>query len=386
MTLLGKILIFFNLLAAGGFLYLATQDWKGRQTINAAFVRHKLILVGLPFEGPDNFDAEDETAFHLELAGGVPTETISKKILELYFQSAPGGEPTTTLGDKSPVPNQLAEVKRVKAKIQLLMKDKGDERVEFLKDWLINQCENYDQRLEVQSLVAAGNVAELEKRLFGLFDAVLSPATPATPESTSKLSEADAADTKRVQDKLNQISESRSKPQDLGERQFRVAHLLAHLSPDAAWQKRVMLVVGLRRYVAVVAAQAVRFQTMAARLDTLVLTDQMGYLGQEGTYNQLARDRTDLANRESKLRSEKVDEKRKEDDFIGLRTTQLGMIRSQLLKVKAEVDEALAKQGLIEQGLFEIQREVAITLDEVYKLETQLAARERELLKLNSKN
>ena len=33
MSLFGKILLVVNLLAAGGFVYLATQDWKGRQTI-----------------------------------------------------------------------------------------------------------------------------------------------------------------------------------------------------------------------------------------------------------------------------------------------------------------------------------------------------------------
>ena len=39
----------------------------------------------------------------------------------------------------------------------------------------------------------------------------------------------------------------------------------------------------------------------------------------------------------------------------------------------------LARQSRIETGLFEIQREVAITLDEVYKLEADLDAREKKL-------
>ena len=52
-------------------------------------------------------------------------------------------------------------------------------------------------------------------------------------------------------------------------------------------------------------------------------------------------------------------------------------------KIKAEVDDLLVKQGRIEAALFEVQREVAITLDEVYELEAKLAAREQELLKLS---
>ena len=41
----------------------------------------------------------------------------------------------------------------------------------------------------------------------------------------------------------------------------------------------------------------------------------------------------------------------------------------------------LARQANIESGLFEVQREVAITLDEVYKLQDDLTKREQELLK-----
>src|ERR1700722_4105291 len=107
MTLLGKLLILFNLLAALGFVYLATQDWKGRQTITAAAVRHKLLLVGLPLEGPDNFSAEDETPFRIEMAGNAQTETISKKIMEGYFQAAPGGDSAAFLSERGPVPCQL---------------------------------------------------------------------------------------------------------------------------------------------------------------------------------------------------------------------------------------------------------------------------------------
>jgi hypothetical protein len=52
MTLFGKILLVFNLLLAAGFVYLATQDWKGRQTISAAGLRHILLVSGLPLDAP----------------------------------------------------------------------------------------------------------------------------------------------------------------------------------------------------------------------------------------------------------------------------------------------------------------------------------------------
>ncbi len=50
-----------------------------------------------------------------------------------------------------------------------------------------------------------------------------------------------------------------------------------------------------------------------------------------------------------------------------------------MTKLKTEVDAMLAKQTTIEAGLFEIQRDVALTLDMVYQLEADLGARERQL-------
>ena len=375
MSLLGKILIFFNLLAAGAYVYYATQDWKGRQSIAATALRYKLPIVGLPFEGPDTFDAEDETSFKLDLAGNFTTETVSKKILDVYFQGAAGGE---VLGDKNPVPSQLAEIKRVKAKIETVLKDKSsEEKVEFLNKWLIDQCETFEQRVEVQTLVKTGNAPELEKRLYALFDVIIAP-----PSASTEAVKVEGAEAKDI---LTKVADSRTKPFDASDRQTRAAQLLTFLSQDAPWQKRVMMVVGLRRYVGAIVTQAARLRGMSERLERLIVTDQAGYLVAEADLNQMARDRTDLANRQSKLKKEKVDQKSKEDDFVSKRQTQLGEITDQLRKIKAEVDAALVSQGLIEAGMFEIQREVAITLDEIYKLEADLDAREHELLKAAKK-
>ena len=111
MTLFGKVLLVFNLLAAGGFVYLATQDWKGRQNINATGLRYDLLVRGLPLDGPANFSTDDETPFRVDGPGGVPSKTVSKKLLEVYFQAVPGD---ATLGGGSAVPNQLAEVRASK--------------------------------------------------------------------------------------------------------------------------------------------------------------------------------------------------------------------------------------------------------------------------------
>ena len=51
MTIFGKVLIFLNLLAAGAFAYLTTQDWKARQELQWARFRGDMLLEGLPIEG-----------------------------------------------------------------------------------------------------------------------------------------------------------------------------------------------------------------------------------------------------------------------------------------------------------------------------------------------
>ncbi len=401
MSLLGKILLVVNLLAAGGVVYLATQDWQGRQAINASGLRHVLLIQGLPLEGPETFDPEGETKFEVEMAGGFKTSTVSKKLIEGYLQAAPGGDASTPASlAGGAVLTQLAEVKRVRAKVMdLLSKAESDAaKVALLKDWLLLQAETIDERLAYQALADADNAEELEKVLLARFDVVIAPPKAADAESKQLVEEGET-DPVKLAEKIAQVAASRVAPLDEGERRARLAHLLVHLDRDAGWQKRVAVVVGLRRYVSAVAAQADRFQDMQTRLEKLIIYDQgidleitlpsggkftvvTGYYGQEAVLSQLARDRTELSNRQASLKKKWNDQKIKEDSFIGQRQTQLKALEDQLVKVKTEVDELLAKQANVEASLFLVQREVALTLDDVYRMEAELEARERELLGL----
>jgi hypothetical protein len=411
MTLFGKLLVVFNLLAGGAFVYFATQDWKGRQTINASGQRHLILLQGVPLDGPDNFSADDETKFVIEGPGGIPTKTISKKLLEGYFQAAPPGDKPTSLGVITPVPNQLAELKRVKAKVEeILTKTESDaEKVQLLKGWLLYQVETFDERLDILELagnekldttmakpfVRAKNAEEikqdaenLQKRLFARFDAVLAP--PAIdPSLATALTDAelegktDEERAKIIADKSAKIADSRLIPLTEDQRRDRLAHLLVHLSPEAAWQKRVMLVVGLRRYVSTVAAQIPRFDEMSTRLDTLIILDDRGFRDQISDYTRVAHDYTELVNHQRSLRTKWLAQAIKDTDLVAQRQTQLNSLTAQLTKVTNEVNALLARQTQTEAELFEVQREVAITLDEVYKLEADLRARERKLLGLD---
>ncbi len=394
MSILGKLLIFFNLLAAGGVVYLATQNWQGRQTIAAAGVRHVLVLHGLPLGADPGdpaqmpADAEAEIPFRVPLAGGFQTRTVSKALLETYFKSAPGTSSDPNRDDAIPalggpaVPTQLAEVRRVKAMIDAALTanaENAETKLKLLANWLQYQPETYEARQAVLAMIAEENVAGLEEELKKRFDAVLE--SPKAPEADAKtLPESDES---KQLEKINAVDSSRLKPIDDTERRARVAHLLMHLDRDADWQKRVALVVGLRRHTATIVAQARRFLDMAERVGLSIPVDQTGFQTQSRALIRLAIDRTDLANRQADLKAKWVEQEAKEANFVGIRETQLKALQDRFTKVKADVDEMLAKQGDIEKVLFNIQREVAVTLDEVYRLEAVLEARERELLNIS---
>ena len=435
MRLFGILLIVVNLLAGAGFVYLATQDWKGRQEITAAGLRHVLILHGLPFEPPppgpaDGLDEDDAIPFVVPMAGGESTKTISKKLLEKYFSTnaaspaAAGTDataaPATTaagkvaLSDNSVVTNQIAEVKRVQAviKAELAKAATPAEKLALLRGWLVYQAENYDTRVAYLAADAAALEAALDVR----FNAVLNPpqsagvaasaALPDLPKFDPKELRADLKDLQdrkapyeKIEEKTQEISKEREKydakakqykeqvdqaaaPRgaltlDETERRTALTHLLVHLDQDAAWQKRVIVVVGMRRYVRAVTLQVQRIADMTAHVELWLSKDQAAFATQETALREKA---TQYAERSRAVAEEKAQAaalKNAADDAVNRRRTQLKDLIDQLTKVKNEVDELLVRQSGIEQQLYDLQREVGLTLEDVYRLEALLARVER---------
>lgn len=427
MSLFGKILLVVNLLAAGGFTYLAMQDYygekgkgNGRQNITAAGLRHQLVLVGLPLDGPADFPPSGETPFRHEGAGGVPTETVSKKLLESYFQGVGGaGADPNTLSVPAAVPNQIAEVQRVKRKIEEILGriDGAAEKAAVLKGWLVYQVETTPERIAVLALSAPDridgesgkpraktademnqDVEELKRRLMARVDGALSLPKGVDSSVATALKDEDLAAAandedraKMIEERVAKVNESRLTALDEDERRRKVAHLLVHLSPEAGWQKRVLAVVGARNYIKAVMSQSRRFEEMSLQVEQLLLADQEAYFSelmgrpegpdsaeQRGLLKE-AQERTLIANRMAALKLKWTEQATKDADLVRQRETQLRELRDQLTKIKGQVDVMLARQSTIEAGLFEVQREVAITLDEVYMFEAELAERERKL-------
>jgi len=110
------------------------------------------------------------------------------------------------------------------------------------------------------------------------------------------------------------------------------------------------------------------------------VVDQQAYLERLQPLIQVAQIATEQTNRQAALRAKWVEQFRRESDAVNQRETQLRELANALANVKAEVDRLLVRQKGIEDQMFAIHREVANALEEVYRLEAELVAREKQLL------
>jgi hypothetical protein len=394
MRLFGILLIIVNLLAGAGFVYLATENWQGRQVITAAGLKHVLVLQGLPYDGADGFATDDETPFVVTMAGGESTSTVSRKLLEGYFTavtSAPATDSTSKvqLAGQTPVPSVVAELKRVRDLVfgELAKEALGPaEKIELYRFWLLPQAETIDVRNAYLALLSdrdangaakgdrAADLDALDKALKARFAAAIEK-----PQVTDGPPAPPADDKPAALDTMKKLGEWKAGlAVDEVDRQTRAAHLLVHLDGDAMWQKRVAAIVGLRKYGKVIAAQGLRFADMSRHVDRGIPGEQAAFVAHEAQLRDLATRNSDRARLLAAERLKLEEQKAAADDAVNRRRTQLAELVALYTKVKNEVDELLVRQSGIEAQLFEVQREVALTLDEVYRLEQLLIEKERE--------
>ncbi|HVK11181.1 MAG TPA: hypothetical protein VM597_20600 [Gemmataceae bacterium] len=152
MSILGKVLIFLNLLAAGAFTYLTIQDWKARQELQWARFRGDLVVTGLPVQPadvPPKVD-DDQVVFPVTAAGR-QYESIPRDRLKDLLPNGDdvfGGEPVAT---------QTAEVDRVKKKvldsIPPIAANAGQDRLRDLTRYLMNLARTGAERDGVRALL-----------------------------------------------------------------------------------------------------------------------------------------------------------------------------------------------------------------------------------------
>jgi len=418
MSLFGKILLVLNLLVSAGFFYLALQDWQGRQAITASGLRHVMLLSGLPLQGgPDTLPARitagsdgysdfssQEIPFEIEGPGNVKTKSVSPALLYAYFDGAndPGA---AGLGGNMAVASQMAELKRVFG----VLKGMPDQtRAPIIAEALVRIAENYEERSEYLEWIAKGNAAELTHAMDIRFHRVapelvqngpMNPDLWGTLESRIKELETQrdaaaqagkdaeaAGNSEEAERKKGEAGASQSridrrrtrKPEDETDRKFRLAHLLVHLDASAGWQKRVAMVVGLKMYVKAVDAQSGKFKEILDRVEQTTIVDQERFVGLYSQLLAMAIQRTQLVLEMAEIRAQLTVQAQKDQDLVNQRDGQLKTLIADRTAIKLEVDDLRAKQTLVEQQLFLVEREIGLKLEDIYRMEAELRQRERD--------
>ncbi|MGL5096148.1 MAG: hypothetical protein ACRDD1_11200, partial [Planctomycetia bacterium] len=328
MSTLGKVLLFANLLFGAGVVYLATDDWSQRQAVTGTALKHRLVLTGLPLDGPPRAGADSEAVpLAMETTGGYVVESVSPKLLASYFEGADGGSSFGASG--TPPSTQLEEVKRVWEKVQAVLRDANDTarvsrlcgvydaKGDFAPGWLVVMAESFEERLVARELARSDDpkaaADKAEAILKRKFDAILNkPAPKAAEEFAEKVKAAaeklrgNPLDPVAFNDLTAVLADAATPDaaRDEGDRRRRVVHILAHLDRDPAWQKRVGMVVGLKSYQHMIADQANRFRALARSTQRQIELDQANFVEQYEQHKNLALERSQLLDQPVKIREQ----------------------------------------------------------------------------------
>lgn len=426
MGTLGKVLLFVNLLAAAGLTYLAAQDWAKRQEVTASALRHHLALKGLPVEGAAAADA-GEVPLRIELTGGVTADTVRKSLLANHFQGAEGGG---DFGDPNPPVSQLAELDRVKAKLDAVLaaKDGPAARLAYLcgafatdragkatftAGLLARLATTYEERSVVAEL--ARSPQDRQADALTRAESLLAAKFAAAKTVDAKKAEADAQQVKELSDAarkaaadaqaafdawqgnaqndmarqaaaaaidglreaqarqsaaLNALGGTASR--DATDQRVRVSRLLTELDPSAGWQKRTALVVGLRTYREAVGQQVDRLRDMARSVQAQTIADQAKFSEEYALRKNQAVDRALLLTQQQQTTADLVAQQAKEREATAQRRGQFVRRQADLAEVRKDVADRLARQAAVEAELFDVLRRTGDALRRAGELEEQL--------------
>ena len=350
MSILGKILILFNLLAATIFVYVATVDWAARYKWAYAVYRQDLTLDGLPL------DAKREDPFYNEPL----VDKLSDNTLQAMFGSF-----------GTPVRTQMEEVERLQKRVNEELAAIPDEAAKR-KKWsemfsaLANNGADLDA-IRKRADDKAITWSDLERDVADLFAEVLRPDTDDEGKMTSP-------------PKPQRPVLAQALPRD---KRGAVAHLLFNLHPrsdDAsvdADHLRLQVVIGLKSFTAEAKHQAEVLQAMGEQTALSIIGDRAGF---EVDYNNgLAelRDRAETyASRNLDLSAQKklkIEHTTLKED----REKDVVKAKDDLGKARKATHDALQQQVTEEEVLFKAQRILGSAKETNEKLERQIRSLEK---------
>ncbi len=403
MSTLGKVLLFVNLLLAVGVMYLAAQDYAKRQDLNAAAVKYQFVIGGQSVEAIKDADvgepAADQLIVNVTGPNKVPRNVIvSKKMIEGLYT----GADNTFAG--SGVPNSQVElVNAVYTKLVQDVDAKANnsaaavaelcgvlDRGTFLPGKLLNLADTYEERAAIRKLALvppdqmAASLKDARDRLKRRFDGVTAAPDPEQPERDRKTMEDLKA---KIQANPNdpapkaQLAElSAAGPTGPtasdAERRMKIAQLLMQVNPSPDWQKKVAITVGLKTYQLAITEQTGRLEAMGALTRDARFSDQQNFDAEYEQLKSFALENSKLVDQQDRVVKGLQETLATDEAVFNQRSAQLAALKTELATLTAEVSKKLEAQRAVEKSLFEVQREVGLTLRETGKLEGDLRQKE----------
>jgi hypothetical protein len=334
MSILGKILVVFNVLAALVFAYLAAVDWGQRHAWSWAVNSEEFAMDGLPLD-------ENETD-----ADGTPlVELISDKTFEEMLRPVGGGPSSPTSADKT----QMAEVKRrhdqLRAQIDAAQNDR--EKRDRLLRILVPLARLGSDRDEIRDQINNGKIDDLMSN--------------------------DGPFEKAFRDGLEPN-------RDAGMRRQAVAHLLFNLCDpnlNTTDYQRVAVVVGVSALAYEADRQAQALRDMATRVQLAMANEQAAFeKDYKRVLSELNIEAETLLAQTTKL-AEFTKLKEEHQRLAQAREQDLTDLRRRLETARAATLVALNQLDLEQQRLFEAQSAVVKTSDKNQDLERQVRQLEK---------
>jgi hypothetical protein len=324
MPLFAKILAILNVLAAGGFIYLASLDYGARQAWALANFQYELALDGLPL---DDRDPGRNVIKPLRDDLG---DDDSPGVLAGLFKAGGVGKPF--------VKTQAKELARVQAAL-------AKELAELQED-------QRRQRIRQLLLALASTFAEHNK----IVEQTRNPdVTTAEMEKQLKAKSEEAAANRRA-----------------------AAHLLYNIDPSIESHQRLTVIIGLRAYANEAEEQARALREMADRIRVAADDDRILF---EDKYLRNRERILDLVLQLERQQSDHIAQQRLvqriDEEIIKPQTARIEDLKAEKEKVDLAAKDRLKQQGELENELFNVHRQMSNLLEENLRMEREI--RDREL-------
>lgn len=432
---LGIVLLFVNLLAAIGVVYLGAQSWAKRQDNNTALLKHELVASGLPLETPTalagkpvDWSKPDETvSLDFPIPGRGTTE-VRKKVLIDHFTTAGAkrdDNPLFASASKSPPVSVVAEVDDVYSQIKAKVAGFGNDPVAGLgflvggvgADFKLTPglltllADDFEERVTYREwLTEAGNPQPVypaaalwqlaQSALNAKFAEALDKENPATADAyhTAKQNARAARDKAYDEWQTAPITEVAAKKKAFdearmaywtamtaksaalsqGDRRRKAAGLLAVVDPSAGGQKRTALVVGMGDYTAAVLDRTQRLSVMPERFERQSGTELDNFVKVYEQKLATSRDLDRMLQRQTDITKSFAAQEKQAADEVATRTKHKEGAEGRVADLQKKVDAASAAQEALEKEVFALQQLAGARFAELFELEDEVYKAEKK--------